>query len=127
MDVVRALGELGDTRSRPALRARAEVDLDARVRRRIKETLRDLAGDRRPHQRLDDDLQKLQGEHCELKARVAALEARLGVSGGEEGAAKAKPRAGTPTARRAPKAGKKPPPKSTARAGRATPKAKKRR
>ena len=42
IDVVRALGELGDTKARPALRERLEVDLDARVRRRIREVLRDL-------------------------------------------------------------------------------------
>ena len=43
IDVVRALGELGDGKARPALRDRLEIDLDARVRRRIREVVRDLA------------------------------------------------------------------------------------
>ena len=37
IDVVRALGEIGDTKARAALRERLEIDLDARVRRRIRE------------------------------------------------------------------------------------------
>ncbi|MFI5302914.1 MAG: M1 family aminopeptidase, partial [Polyangiales bacterium] len=37
IDAVRALGELGDAKARPALRDHLETDLDARVRRRIRE------------------------------------------------------------------------------------------
>ncbi len=77
MDVVRALGDLGDVRSRGALKARAEVDLDARVRRRIKETVRDLGTEKKQQKALEDDLEKLRNEHAELKARVSKLEARI--------------------------------------------------
>jgi aminopeptidase N len=77
LDVVRALGDLGDVRSRAALRARAEIDLDPRVRRRIKETIRDLGSEKKQHKALEDDLEKLANEHAELKARVSKLEARI--------------------------------------------------
>ncbi len=77
IDVVRALGDLGDGKARPALRDRLEVDLDARVRRRVREVLRDLGEPRRAADGLREDLDRLQGEHQELKARLAKLEARL--------------------------------------------------
>ncbi len=80
IDVARALGEMGDTKARTALRERLEVDLDARVRRRIRETLRDLAEPRRTPDAIREDLERLQGEHSDLKARMAKLEARLGGS-----------------------------------------------
>ena len=75
IDVVRALADLGDARSRGALRARMEVDLDPRVRRRIKETLRDLGEGRQKADSLKDELEKLQADHAELRARVSKLEA----------------------------------------------------
>ena len=75
MDVVRALVDLGDARSRGALRARLEVDLDARVRRRLREALRDLGGDRKREEQLRDDVDKLEHDHADLKARVAKIEA----------------------------------------------------
>jgi aminopeptidase N len=77
IDVVRALGEVGDTKARPALRERLEIDLDARVRRRIREILRDLSEPRRAADALRDDLEKLQTEHADLKVRLAKLETRL--------------------------------------------------
>jgi aminopeptidase N len=77
IDVVRALGEVGDTKARPALRERLEIDLDARVRRRIREVLRDLNEPRRATDAIRDDLEKLQTEHADLKVRLAKLEARL--------------------------------------------------
>jgi aminopeptidase N len=77
MDIVRALSDLGDARSRGALRARVEVDLDARVRRRIKEALRDLGGEKKHQKQLEDDLEKLANEHAELKSRLAKIEARI--------------------------------------------------
>jgi aminopeptidase N len=80
IDVVRALGEMGDTKARPALRDRLEVDLDPRVRRRIRETLRDLTEPRRAPDAIREELEKLQGEHSDLKARLVTLEARLGGS-----------------------------------------------
>lgn len=79
IDVARALADLGDAKARGALRERLETDLDARVRRRIRETLRDLGGDgKRAVEPLREELEKLQGEHSELKARLAKLEARFG-------------------------------------------------
>jgi aminopeptidase N len=78
IDVVRALGEMGDAKARPALRDRLEVDLDARVRRRIREVMRDLGEPRRAADQLREELEKLQSEHQELKTRLAKLEARLG-------------------------------------------------
>ena len=77
MDVVRALADLGDARSRTALRARAEVDLDPRVRRRIKEVVRDLGTERKQHEHLKEDVEKLQTEHVDMKMRLGRLEARL--------------------------------------------------
>jgi aminopeptidase N len=77
IDVVRALGEMGDTKARVALRERLEVDLDARVRRRIREVLRDLAEPRRAADAVREDLEKLQVEHSELKVRLAKIEARF--------------------------------------------------
>ena len=53
------------------------VDLDPRVRRRLRETLRDLGGEsKKAVDQIKDDLEKLQGEHAALKTRVAHLEAR---------------------------------------------------
>jgi aminopeptidase N len=77
MDIVRALSDLNDPRARAALRARVEIDLDARVRRRIKEVLRDLGGEKKHHKQLEDDLEKLTNEHADLKSRLAKLEARI--------------------------------------------------
>jgi aminopeptidase N len=78
IDVVRALGELGDVKARPALRDRLDTDTDARVRRRIREVIRDLAEPKRAIEPLRDDLERLQSEHGELKARLAKLEAHFG-------------------------------------------------
>ena len=77
MDVIRALGDLGDVRARGALRARQDVDLDARVRRRIKETVRDLGTEKKREKQLEDDLEKLSNDHSELKARLSKLEAKI--------------------------------------------------
>jgi aminopeptidase N len=76
IDVVRALGDLGDAKARPALRERLETDLDARVRRRIREVMRDLVEPRRAADQLREELDKLQAEHQELRARLSKLEAR---------------------------------------------------
>jgi aminopeptidase N len=82
IDVVRALSDLGDARSRGALRARAEVDLDPRVRRRIKEVVRDLGGERKQTEQLKEDVDKLQTEHLDLKTRLSRVEARMKDSAG---------------------------------------------
>ena len=75
VDVVRALGELGDAKARGALHRQLDRDLDGRVRRRIREVLRDLGGaGKRDADRLRDELEALRTEHAELKARVGKLE-----------------------------------------------------
>lgn len=76
MDVVRALADLGDARSRGALRARAEIDLDPRVRRRIREVVRDLGGERKQNDELKSTVERLEGEQRELRARLSKLEAQ---------------------------------------------------
>ena len=84
LDVARALAELGDAKSVAALRARLEVETDARARRRMREAVRDLTQDgRRGAQASREELEKLEGEHAELKARLAAIESR--VTGGPRG------------------------------------------
>src|SRR5262249_49835323 len=76
VDVVRALAELGDAKSRGALHRQLERDLDGRVRRRIREALRDLGGaGKRETDRLRDELEALRNEHVELKARIGKIEA----------------------------------------------------
>jgi aminopeptidase N len=79
IDVVRALVEIGDLKARGPLRARLDSDLDPRVRRRLREALRDLGGEtKRATDQLREDFEKLSTEHTDLKARLSALEARLG-------------------------------------------------
>ncbi|MFO0737018.1 MAG: M1 family aminopeptidase [Labilithrix sp.] len=78
LDIARALLELGDARSRSALRARAEIELDPRARRRMKEAIRDL-GDhaaRKTQKPLEDLIERLENEQKDLKARLAKLEAK---------------------------------------------------
>jgi aminopeptidase N len=77
IDVVRALGDLGDVKARGPLRERLDTDLDARVRRRIHEVVRDLVEPKRASDQVRDDFEKLQSEHADLKARLAKLEARV--------------------------------------------------
>ena len=91
IDVARALGEIGDVKARGALRDRLEIDLDPRVRRRLRETLRDLGGEtKKASDQMKDELDKLQNEHAGLRARVAQLEARLN-DGKSAGAKASKP------------------------------------
>jgi aminopeptidase N len=76
IDVVRALADVGDAKARGPLRDRLEVDLDARVRRRIREVLRDLGGEgKRALDPLREDFEKLRDEHRDVLARLAKLEA----------------------------------------------------
>ncbi|HMJ15222.1 MAG TPA: M1 family aminopeptidase, partial [Polyangiaceae bacterium] len=86
-DVVGAFQTLGDVRAKAALRRRLERELDGRVKRRIREALRDMtdgtAGDR---QRLNDELETLRGELAELKGRLAKLEVKK--DGKEKGKAR---------------------------------------
>ncbi len=75
MDIVRALAELADPRSRPALRARIEHELDPRVRRRIREVVRDLGAERKAGEDWKDAFERLEIEHKDLRVRLAKLEA----------------------------------------------------
>jgi aminopeptidase N len=88
--VVRALGELGDAKARGALRERLEVDLDARVRRRIREVMRDIAEPKRVADGLREELDKLQAEHVDLKGRLAKLEAQVGAHAAPDAGKKSK-------------------------------------
>jgi aminopeptidase N len=82
VDVVRSLGELGDPKSRGALHRQLEREIDGRVRRRIREVLRDLGGaGKRESDRLKDELESLRGEHAELKSRLGKLEALASLPG----------------------------------------------
>ncbi len=77
-DVARALLDLADVRARGALRAREGIEDDVRVRRKIREVLRDLSGDRRAAAgELDTELEKVRAHAHELEARLQRLEARL--------------------------------------------------
>ncbi|MBX3225686.1 MAG: HEAT repeat domain-containing protein [Labilithrix sp.] len=76
LDVARALLDLGDARARGPLRARAEIELDPRVRRRIREAVRDLGGDRKNQKSLEDAIERLENETKDLRARLAKLEAK---------------------------------------------------
>ncbi|UQA61579.1 M1 family aminopeptidase [Polyangium aurulentum] len=76
VDVVRAIVEMGDAKSRGALSRQLDRELDGRVRRRIREALRDLgASGKRETERLREEIESLRGEHAELKARLGKLEA----------------------------------------------------
>jgi aminopeptidase N len=92
IDAVRALGELGDPKARPALRDRLDSDLDPRVRRRIREAIRDLGEPRRVADSVREEMDKLSADHAELKARLARLEAQSGDtrSAGRQKASRAK-------------------------------------
>jgi len=99
VDVVRALAEYGDVKARGALRARLAVDLDPRVRRRLKEVLRDLGGEgKKAVEQLREELDRTLNEQAELKGRVAQLEARLNeaTSSSANGAKAASPSAAAP-------------------------------
>jgi aminopeptidase N len=103
VDVVRALADLGDAKSRGALHRQLDRDLDGRVRRRIREVLRDLGGTgKRESDRLKDELEALRNEHNELRTRFGKLEAKLAPP-----AEAAKAPAASKPARKATKVGKK--------------------
>jgi len=77
-DVVRALGEIADVRSRAPLSRLLDTDLEGRVRRKVREVLRDLVGPpRRDAAVLRDDLESLRKEHAEVISRLGKMEARL--------------------------------------------------
>jgi aminopeptidase N len=79
VDVALALGDLGDSKARPALLRALDRELDGRVRRRIREVLRELGGaGRAEQQRLQEELDRLRAELQELRLRLAKVEARDG-------------------------------------------------
>lgn len=78
IDVVQALLDLGDVRARSAMRDRLDVDLDARVKRRLREALRDLGGASKKNvDQLKEELERVLSEQAELRTRMAQVEARL--------------------------------------------------
>ncbi len=79
VDVVRALADVGDAKARPALRTKLDSDLDPRVRRRIREAMRDLGGEgKRAAEQVREELDKVRSDYSELKSRLAKVEAKLG-------------------------------------------------
>jgi aminopeptidase N len=78
IDVVRALVQSAPTKARGPLARQLERDLDPRVRRRIRESLRELssADPKAEVAAVRDELDKLQRDHTALKTQVAALEVR---------------------------------------------------
>ncbi|MFO0677765.1 MAG: HEAT repeat domain-containing protein [Polyangiaceae bacterium] len=106
MDAVRALGEIGDAKSRGPLRARLPVELDARVRRRIREVVRDLGGEsKHAVASLREEFEKLTTEARELRSRIAKLEARTSkdAEGGEAPKTSSKPPAKATRAKNVPR------------------------
>jgi aminopeptidase N len=105
VDVVRALAELGDAKARGALHRQLDRDLDGRVRRRIREVLRDLGGTgKRETDRLRDELEVLRNEHADLKARLGKIEAAQGAApAGPGGHAGGHPQAPKPKAAASPR------------------------
>jgi aminopeptidase N len=75
VDVVRALLEVGDVKARGALAKQLERELDGRVRRRIREVLRDLsAAGKKETERLREELDSLRNDYASMKARLSKLE-----------------------------------------------------
>lgn len=93
LDVARALLDLGDPRARGALRAREAIEDDVRVKRRIREVLRDLGADKKAsHTEIDGELEKLQKLTADLEARLQRLEAKAHPSRGVAVEPKPKPK-----------------------------------
>jgi aminopeptidase N len=77
-DIVRALAEMGDAKSRGALSRRLDREPDGRVRRRIREAIQELAAHAKEQsQELRDEIEKLKTEQAELAAKVKKLEATV--------------------------------------------------
>ncbi|HEX6765393.1 MAG TPA: HEAT repeat domain-containing protein, partial [Polyangiaceae bacterium] len=76
---VDALSLLGDARSRPAMRRALDHEHDPRIKRRLREAMRDSQETRAAERkRLEDDLETLRGEVSEMKGRLAKLEIKPG-------------------------------------------------
>ncbi len=75
VDVARALVDLADPKSRGVLHKQLDRELDGRVRRRLREALREIgSAGKQGTEKLRDELEALRTEHLELKARLAKLE-----------------------------------------------------
>ncbi len=77
-DVVRALVEMGDAKSRSALSRRLDREQDGRVRRRIREAFHEIGSRAKEIQaELRDEIDKLKTEQAELASKMKKLEASL--------------------------------------------------
>jgi uncharacterized protein involved in exopolysaccharide biosynthesis len=77
------------------MRRALEREADARVKRRLREALRDTTESRAAERkRLDDEVETLRGEMGELKGRLAKLEVRGRSAAGEPERAKKSTRRG---------------------------------
>jgi aminopeptidase N len=112
IDVVAAIESLGDGRARAALRRRLDRELDGRVKRRIREALRNLTdAARSERRRVNDDLETLRRELSELKLRLAQVEEKRSAqatkgkksAGGRKTAHSTEPSTSAGRARRRPK------------------------
>jgi aminopeptidase N len=90
IEAVHALVVLGDTKARGALRRALDKELDGRVKRRLREALRELGDGAAERKRVNDELETVKNELNELKARFARLEAKAAA---KKPAAEAKPKA----------------------------------
>jgi aminopeptidase N len=81
IDVVRALVEMGDAKSRSALSRSLDREQDGRVRRRLREALHEIgARSKEVQAELRDEIDKLKTEQAELGAKMKKLEASLAKS-----------------------------------------------
>lgn len=77
VDAVLALGNLGDSKARPALVHAISRELDGRVRRRMQEVLQNLVGSHKEErQHLQDELEKLRSELRAIRLRLSKIEAK---------------------------------------------------
>ena len=77
IDVTRALLEIGDVRSRRKLADVLDSDLDPRVRRRIREVLRDLGrDDKKIARELTGRIERIEKDYAELRAQLQKLTAK---------------------------------------------------
>lgn len=82
-EVVLSLETLGTKDARSALRARLSRELDGRVKRRIREALRDTSdSSRHDRKRLNDEIERMRGEMSDLKMRLSKLEQLSGSTNG---------------------------------------------
>ncbi|HMI85908.1 MAG TPA: M1 family aminopeptidase [Polyangiaceae bacterium] len=78
IDVVRALVEMGDQKSRSVLARRLDREQDGRVRRRIREAFHEIGARGKEIQaELRDEIDKLKTEQAELASKMKKIEASL--------------------------------------------------